>query len=62
MECPACRAPGEESDLKPNHALEVVVGAHALWEAKQSDQKGLQVWLCFTVLWTIAFKSGQDFW
>lgn len=28
MECPACRAPGEESDLKPNHALEVVVGAY----------------------------------
>ena len=27
LECPACRAPGTEADLKPNHGLEAVVGA-----------------------------------
>lgn len=28
LECPACRAPAKEEDLRPNHALEAVVGAY----------------------------------
>ena len=28
LECPACRAPAKEEDLRPNHALEGVVGAY----------------------------------
>ena len=27
-ECPTCRTAGDESDLRPNHALEAVVGAY----------------------------------
>ena len=27
-ECPTCRTAGDESDLRPNHALETVVGAY----------------------------------
>ena len=28
VECPTCRSPAKEEDLKPNHALEAVVGAY----------------------------------